>query len=279
MPRGVARVVLGGTFDRLHAGHQALLGAALRAGGPVAIGLTTDAYLRAHPKPDGRSIAPYSVRRRALRAWLRRAAPGGRWAVVPLNDPFGRSILPGAKVLVASVGTHRGAGAVNRERRRRGLPPLRTILVPLVLADDLLPITSTRVRAGIIDPQGRRRTPLRLAVWSSSDSALGSFSRAVRSVFPRGRVDAHLVKRPSPAPPQRQVRDWSRRALAGHDLAFGLIVVEGRRPIALLSERTREIELFPRRVTPADRLSAAEWARLLRPAAGRGRGRSGAPKG
>ena len=61
------RVVLGGTFDILHAGHEALLRAAFD-GDPeaVVIGLTTDRFAR-----ESRSkVNPYAVRQRNLKRFL-----------------------------------------------------------------------------------------------------------------------------------------------------------------------------------------------------------------
>ena len=60
------RVAMGGTFDILHPGHEALLDAAFVLGGDVFIGLTTDAMaLQGRPK-----VAPYKARKQRLEAWL-----------------------------------------------------------------------------------------------------------------------------------------------------------------------------------------------------------------
>ena len=61
------RVVLGGTFDILHKGHEALLRAAFE-GRPeqVLIGLTTDRFAR-----ESRTrVNPYGVRERNLKRFL-----------------------------------------------------------------------------------------------------------------------------------------------------------------------------------------------------------------
>ena len=51
--RRYGRVALGGTFDRLHVGHVALLRTAFHIGDEVAVGLTSRRFLTAHPKPHG----------------------------------------------------------------------------------------------------------------------------------------------------------------------------------------------------------------------------------
>ncbi|MCI4341989.1 MAG: pantetheine-phosphate adenylyltransferase [Thermoplasmata archaeon] len=161
--RGLHRTVaLGGTFDRLHAGHRALFRAAFRLGDTILIGVTTDAYLATHQKPGRRRIASYARRRHQLADWLRQEYPGRRWAITALSDSVGKAAEAGVDVLVASAETASGAAEVNRLRRERGLPPLDLRLVPLVLGDDGLPLSSRRIRAGEIDPDGHRLTPIRL---------------------------------------------------------------------------------------------------------------------
>jgi len=131
MARRFRIAVLGGTFDRLHPGHRALLRAAFAAADEVRIGVTSAAYLQRHPKPLGERIQGYRARRAALVAHLRARYPGRRYRLVPLRDGFGGSVRPGPDLLVVSADTLRGARAVNRERRRRGLPPLALRIVPL----------------------------------------------------------------------------------------------------------------------------------------------------
>ncbi len=60
------RVAMGGTFDVLHAGHEALLDAAFALGGDVFIGLTTDAMALQSRK----TVSRYETRRKRLDAWL-----------------------------------------------------------------------------------------------------------------------------------------------------------------------------------------------------------------
>jgi pantetheine-phosphate adenylyltransferase len=182
------RVVLGGTFDRLHVGHEALLATAFRLGRSVAIGLTTDGYLARHPKPGGPTVASYRVRRATLRRWLSKRYPARRWTVAPLENPFGRSVEDGVDALVVSADTLPGGRAVNVERRRRGRAPVPIRVVPLVLADDLRPVSSRRIRAGEIDRNGHRRSPIRIALAAGSEGDRGAAVRGLRRAFPRAEV-------------------------------------------------------------------------------------------
>ena len=153
--------VLGGTFDHLHRGHEALLRAAFRAADTIAIGLTSDAYLERHPKPYGNRMESFTTRRRNLEAYLATTFPSREWKVVPLEDAFGGSLAPGVDVLIVSSETREGAQRVNDERRRRRLPPLRLVVIPLVRAEDRLPLQSRRIRAGAVTADGRTRAARR----------------------------------------------------------------------------------------------------------------------
>ncbi len=254
--------VLGGTFDRLHLGHAALLGTALAVGRSVAIGLTTPAYLRAHPKPDGPRIQLYSVRRRSLEAWLRRHATARRWRVVPLENPFGRSTEEGVGVLVVSADTRGGGAAVNRERRRLGRRPVPVVVVPLVLADDLRPISSRRIRAREIDRWGRRRSPIAVGLEVGAEDRVAAV-RAVRSAFPRARVSLRPPARGGRAPPGRATAGHAAaRAQRGRDLGVGVLRSgPGRWWIA---ERSDSVALAPRSVRGD---LEGGLLRLLRPSA------------
>ncbi len=204
-----ARVaVLGGTFDRLHVGHQALLAAAFDAARRVGIGLTTDAYLTAHPKPWAGRIAPFARRRRELQRYLTSHYPTSRWWIVPLSDGWGGSVEPGVDVLVASSETRVAARGVNRERRRRSLGAVRLRLVPVVLAEDGLPVSSRRIRSGAIDPTGRRIRPLRIAIVAGRRPDREIVAGAIRDAFPE--LTVRFV--PS-APSPRTVRTNSRSNL------------------------------------------------------------------
>jgi len=182
------RVVLGGTFDRLHIGHAALLATAFHAGRRVAIGLTTPHFLAVHAKPGARRIQPFATRRRALARFLTRKYGRGRWTITSLDDGLGRSVEDGVDAIVVSADTVAGGRAVNVARRHLGRRTVPLLVVPLVLADDLRPVSSRRIRAGEIDRDGRRVGPVRVGLALQDRSDLAAVVRAVRAAFPRARI-------------------------------------------------------------------------------------------
>jgi pantetheine-phosphate adenylyltransferase len=263
--RGRGHAVLGGTFDHFHLGHAALLATAFHVGRSVSVGVTTDRYVAAHPKPYAARIQSYATRRRALRRWIDRQYPGRSYRLSPLEDGFGRSVEDGVDVLVISVDTLSGGRAVNAERRRLGRRPVPVVVVPVVLADDLSAISSRRIRAGEIDRQGRRRTPISVGVGVSDPRDAPPAVRAVRSVFPTARVRVVLGGRSTPTGrPPRSAKVLARRALRGGELSLGI----ARRPRGgwNVVERGEATGLVPRRV-PRQTLSGFQRAlrELLRP--------------
>src|SRR3990170_4339278 len=179
------RVVLGGTFDILHDGHRALLGAAFdRTPEAVVIGLTTDRFAR----ETRDRVNPYALRERNLRRYLiARRWRGAR--IEPIDDPFGPADdLPDLDVLVVSAERHRVAVAINEARKGKGLRPLEIHAVPMVLAQDGLPLASRRIREGIIDRHGTRVKALDVRVGTGNPVK----RRAVRKVLERLRWKARV---------------------------------------------------------------------------------------
>ncbi len=149
--------VLGGTFDRLHVGHRALLAAAFRHAREVRIGLTTSTYLRDHPKPLADRLQPYRVRRTAIERFVRRRFPGRAYRIVPLRDGIGGAARPGPDLLVVSAETRAGARRVNARRRELGLPELAVTVVRMRRDRTGRIVSSRRLRAAEGRPTPRRR--------------------------------------------------------------------------------------------------------------------------
>lgn len=148
-----SKVATGGTFDQLHAGHRRLLERSFELGDEVVIGLTSDEFARREGKVPKRS---YEQREAELDSYLREAFPGRRYTIAKLDDYFGPGIASrDVDALVASPETGKRVGLANDLRAKRGFPPLELVVVDWVLAEDGRPISSTRMRRGEIDAEGR----------------------------------------------------------------------------------------------------------------------------
>ena len=211
----------------------------------MAVGLTTDRFVSDHPKPLPGRIQPFTARRAALVRWVRRNFPRRKWWVVPLETPLGRSVDLEVDALVVSHDTVAGGRAVNRERRRLGRPPLPLVVVPLALADDLEPVSSRRVRAGLIGVDGRCLAPIRVAVTADDPGDRAAAERAVRRVFSRSRiVRVSTVSGPGSSAARRTGRGRASRAAPPPDLT--LRVTSRRASGWTAIERSARVHLRPR---------------------------------
>jgi pantetheine-phosphate adenylyltransferase len=147
----MARIAVGGTFDPLHAGHKALLAKAaeLSRGGELLVGLTSSEMVR----NKSHDVADYRQRFKDVLDFIR--SQGIEPIIVRLEDPYGPTIQENFDHIVVSPETHPVALKINSIRRENGLEPLKIVLVDYVLADDGLPISSTRIKKGEIDASGR----------------------------------------------------------------------------------------------------------------------------
>ncbi len=153
-------VAVGGTFDELHRGHKTLLMTAFNYGENVLIGLCTDEFAKKLRKNHG--IAPYEEREKELLKFLEERGLSARAKIIPLSDPYGPTITSREiEALVVSQETEPRAKKINVLREKNGLPPLKIIVIDMVLAEDQIPISTTRIKRGEIDREGKIMVKIR----------------------------------------------------------------------------------------------------------------------
>jgi pantetheine-phosphate adenylyltransferase len=150
------KVVVGGTFDRLHLGHKALLKKAFEVGKYVYVGLTSDEMIV--NKPYAERILPFELRLLDLLKFFE--VNGFRnYRVIKIHTAIGfADRLKSLEAIVVSEETYKGAIIVNRARKEKGLPPLDVVKIGLIKSRIGPKISSSLIRAGIIDPFGNPLT-------------------------------------------------------------------------------------------------------------------------
>jgi len=149
-----ALVAMAGTFDVLHRGHRKLLKQAFTIGRKVMIGVTTDGFARSLHKPH--KFDPYPERKKQLERLLSRWGLLSRAQIIPIFDRFGPAISDRhIQALVVSKRTVKTARQINVKRKAKGLKPIIIDPIDLILAEDKRPISSTRIRRGRIDREGK----------------------------------------------------------------------------------------------------------------------------
>lgn len=153
MPRKYSSIAVGGTFDQIHSGHKALLERAFSTSNLVIIGLTSDEYAAS----EGKAIThDFEYRKNQLVEYLAKIHPRREYVITRLETRFGQAIFTkNIEAIVVSVETLPRVQSANAKRRQLGLPEMKIEIVPMVVAEDGQKISSTRIRAGEIDEQGR----------------------------------------------------------------------------------------------------------------------------
>lgn len=147
----MSRVAVGGTFDPLHDGHKALLMKAveLSRGGELIVGLASDEMA----KSKNHEVEDYSSRYDKIMHFIR--AQGITPEIIRLDDPYGPAIRDDFDYLIVSPETYPVGEKINRIRGERGLQEIKIVLFDYVLAQDDVPISSTRIKRGEIDEHGK----------------------------------------------------------------------------------------------------------------------------
>lgn len=145
-------VIAGGTFDRLHKGHEFFLDKAFSSGKRVLIGLTTERMLKKTVRPE--AIWSYEKRKKVLEKFIRKY--GKDFEIHPIDDIFGFSTdVKDSYAIVATEETRPTCETINNMRREKGLEELEIVMVPFVYSEDCRIISSSRIRKREIDRNGR----------------------------------------------------------------------------------------------------------------------------
>jgi pantetheine-phosphate adenylyltransferase len=147
-------VIVGGTFDRFHRGHEKLVDKAFAVGEQVEIGVCQKNMHQG--KPLAKIIESYKERKKSVSDYLIRKGWEKRGTIIPLTDIYGSARTnKQIEAVVVTEKTYHNAEKVNALRKKLGFKPMAVELVPLLRGDDNEVITSERIRLGEIDRKGQ----------------------------------------------------------------------------------------------------------------------------
>jgi pantetheine-phosphate adenylyltransferase len=169
-------VAIAGSFDHLHNGHKFLIRQAFTIGNRVCIGLTSNKYINKYKNQDG--IENYEIRLENLKNYCKQFKKD--FSVIELNDKYGPSTKNKEITdMVVTTETLGNAKEINRIRKNNGIKPLKLHIFNKITGDDLIPISSTRVRNGIISKEGKRLKPLSIGICTKNKVKIEGIKKAL----------------------------------------------------------------------------------------------------
>lgn len=144
------KVVVGGTFDIFHKGHEAFLRKAFGLG-ELTIGLTSNILAKNTKK---RKVKGFKYRKKELEDFIKKEFKV-KPKIVKIEDKFGPTLKEDFDYIVVSPITYPTAELINRKRQKRNKKPIKIVKIKFVLAEDGKPISSTKILKGEIDRQGK----------------------------------------------------------------------------------------------------------------------------
>ncbi len=138
---------LGGTFDRLHAGHKLFLDLAAFHGTNIQIGLIGDEYLAHQHKELNQMIFNYEKRSQCLINYLKlRNRPCSLIKIDSIGQDKKYARDSDLNAIIVSQETFPGAVNINAARLQINKKLLTIIIVPFVISEDGERLSSTLLR-------------------------------------------------------------------------------------------------------------------------------------
>jgi len=117
----------------------------------VDIGLSSDEMAR----QKNRNIPDITTRKMNLTTFIEQLGiPKKRYNIQTLKDPYGSTLEENYEFIVVSPETYPVALKINEIRKGAGRPEIKIVSINYVMADDDVPISSTRIGQGEIDVHG-----------------------------------------------------------------------------------------------------------------------------
>ena len=148
------KVAVGGTFEYLHDGHKKLIEKAFSIAnkGIVHIGLTSNEMA----KLKMRRVEDYSIRKTNLLKYIESISIKGiQYSIIELNDAYGTTLTVDYDYIIVSPETYSFSLKINELRNNLGKKEIKILKIESVMAEDGIPISSTRISNREIDIHGK----------------------------------------------------------------------------------------------------------------------------
>jgi pantetheine-phosphate adenylyltransferase len=148
-----SHATVAGTFDHFHAGHRALIDEVFRQAEHVSVGVAVS-ELSQH-KLFSTSIEPMDLRLQTIEDYLKIQNYIDRATIFDLKTVEGIALQdPTLDAIFVTPDTVANAEKINYQRTTSGMTAMEAITVPMAVSDDGQPISSTRIRQGLVSRDG-----------------------------------------------------------------------------------------------------------------------------
>ncbi|ODS39676.1 MAG: hypothetical protein A7315_02945 [Candidatus Altiarchaeales archaeon WOR_SM1_79] len=193
------KVCVGGTFNILHKGHELLFEKAFEEGTHVYIGLTSDDLVREEKKVE---INEFKTRKKDLESFLKGKGWEGRYTIVQLSDELGPAVKEDFDAIIVSEETMPRAEEINMIREKNSLAPLKVFCVNMVYAENGEAISSTRIKKGEMDVNGKMMRKIIVHVGSENQVKINAVNNVFSKLFRRVQVKGLKIEKKVPEQPK-----------------------------------------------------------------------------
>jgi len=146
-------LVLAGTFDHLHSGHQLFIKTSLKNADKVWCGITTDWISQEKVLPT--ALQSFKQRLEGLNNLFKQNKVAKKVEIFPLDNFFGPAVFTNKfQAISVTKESYDGANNINKKRLLKGLKPLAILTIDLIKTTDQKTLSSTRIRLGEINRRG-----------------------------------------------------------------------------------------------------------------------------
>jgi pantetheine-phosphate adenylyltransferase len=148
-------VVCGGTFDLLHAGHKSFILDVLSYSKKITLGITSDVYIKSFKNYLG--VVSFEIRKNAVEDFLKSINAKEKVKITEINSAYEPYLETSTdyQAIIVTGQTKEAAIEINKKRKQNGISELEVVLSPMKKSDDGKIISSTRIRNGEINREGR----------------------------------------------------------------------------------------------------------------------------